>query len=73
MEALEKLSPNDPLAMLDTDWMESKAKKVKVQTDQLEHELKTYKNNLIKESIRVCDIAPLLAQLPNDKTTLVLR
>jgi COP9 signalosome complex subunit 1 len=51
--AFEKLLPNDRSAQLDTDWMENRAKKVKAETDRLEHELKTYKNNLIKESIRV--------------------
>jgi COP9 signalosome complex subunit 1 len=52
--AFEKLLPSDRLATLDTEWMERRAKKVKAETDRLEHELKTYKNNLIKESIRVC-------------------
>jgi hypothetical protein len=51
--AFEKLLPIDALAQLDTAWIENKTKKVKAETDRLEHELKTYKNNLIKESIRV--------------------
>jgi COP9 signalosome complex subunit 1 len=51
--AFEKLLPNDPMAQLDANWIENKTKKVKAETDRMEHELKTYKNNLIKESIRV--------------------
>jgi COP9 signalosome complex subunit 1 len=51
--AFEKLLPNDPMAQLDATWIENKTKKVKAETDRMEHELKTYKNNLIKESIRV--------------------
>ncbi|KAF2427401.1 COP9 signalosome-like protein complex subunit 1 [Tothia fuscella] len=53
VEALEKLSPSDPLAYLDTDWMEQVTAKSARKTDILEKELKTYKNNLIKESIRM--------------------
>jgi len=38
---------------MDLDWVAAKEREVKQQTDRLEHELKTYKNNLIKESIRM--------------------
>lgn len=41
------------MASLDTDWMERAAKQVAAETERLEIELKGYKNNLIKESIRV--------------------
>ena len=34
-------------------WAEKKSREVKEEQDKLEHELKSYKNNLIKESIRV--------------------
>jgi COP9 signalosome complex subunit 1 len=37
----------------DPAWMERKDKQNKAETTRLEHELKGYKNNLIKESIRV--------------------
>jgi 26S proteasome subunit RPN7 len=37
----------------DSAWMEKKDKQNKAETARLEHELKGYKNNLIKESIRV--------------------
>ncbi|MCJ1307834.1 hypothetical protein MMC25_001482 [Agyrium rufum] len=51
--ALAKLSPNDPDAVEDESWEESVAKQTRVETDRLEVELKGYKNNLIKESIRM--------------------
>jgi COP9 signalosome complex subunit 1 len=47
------VAPDDPDARLDMNWMETTAKQVKAETDRLEFELKGYKNNLIKESIRV--------------------
>jgi COP9 signalosome complex subunit 1 len=50
---LSKLAPNDPLALADMDWATAVTKKAKMETDRLENELKAYKNNLIKESIRV--------------------
>jgi COP9 signalosome complex subunit 1 len=37
----------------DTAWVEKKTREVREEHDRLEHELKSYKNNLIKESIRV--------------------
>jgi hypothetical protein len=53
VEAYHKLAPNEPLAQIDSDWMEEVTGKSQRKTDQLEKELKAYKNNLIKESIRV--------------------
>lgn len=38
---------------LDVAWIEKKEKQNNAETVRLEHELKGYKNNLIKESIRV--------------------
>jgi COP9 signalosome complex subunit 1 len=55
---LKKLAPNEQDAALDTQWMENMRKSVRAETERLENELKGYKNNLIKESIRVC--SPLL-------------
>lgn len=52
---LEYVSSQDPsgFAELDVEWIEAREKQVKQETDKLEHELKGYKNNLIKESIRM--------------------
>ncbi|KAF2461230.1 26S proteasome subunit RPN7-domain-containing protein [Lineolata rhizophorae] len=53
VEMLAKVAPDDPLAEVDAEWMDDRIKMVKVLTDRLEGELKTYKNNMIKESIRM--------------------
>lgn len=45
--------PQDPIALTDTVWAEKKTQENQREQDRLEHELKSYKNNLIKESIRV--------------------
>ncbi|KAJ3214859.1 hypothetical protein HDU67_001124 [Dinochytrium kinnereticum] len=42
-----------PLMDMDTEWMESTSRYIRSQQDKLEMELKNYKNNLIKESIRM--------------------
>ncbi|KAI9663886.1 MAG: hypothetical protein M1821_007376 [Bathelium mastoideum] len=52
-QALHALAPDDPLAALDTSWAEARTKQIKAEGDRLEAELKGYKNNLIKESIRM--------------------
>ena len=52
VEALQEVASDDPDARLDMNWVEATAKQVKAETDRLEFELKGYKNNLIKESIR---------------------
>lgn len=51
---LREIASNDPDATLDLEWIDRMNKQVKAETDRLELELKGYKNNLIKESIRVC-------------------
>lgn len=51
---LHEINPSHPLATADKSWTDRKVKLVKAETERLEHELKGYKNNLIKESIRVC-------------------
>lgn len=53
VEALGQATPNDPDAVLDQRWVDVAKQTVRAETDKLEHELKGYKNNLIKESIRV--------------------
>lgn len=50
---LQESAPGDPDAIPDLGWIERTTKQVKAETDRLELELKGYKNNLIKESIRV--------------------
>lgn len=47
-------APNEPEAQLDSKWVQNKDELNKRETARLESELKGYKNNLIKESIRVC-------------------
>lgn len=53
VEEFQSLASNEALAQINTSWAEQTTKRNKMETDRLEHELKTYKNNLIKESIRV--------------------
>lgn len=67
------IAPNDPMATADSEWEEEKCRQVKDEQDKLEHELKSYKNNLIKESIRVrilqdslASFAHLLYQMGNE-------
>lgn len=53
VQALAEVAPNEPEAKRDGEWVDRMQKMVKAETDRLEHELRGYKNNLIKESIRV--------------------
>ena len=53
VSALQELAPEDPDAVPKQDWVDTVKKQVKADTDKMEAELKGYKNNLIKESIRV--------------------
>lgn len=53
VRALAEAAPSEPEAVLDKEWVERMTKIVKAESDRLEHELRGYKNNLIKESIRV--------------------
>lgn len=53
VEEFAQVAPEDPSALTDTTWASDKTKKVEAEKDKLEHELKSYKNNMIKESIRV--------------------
>ena len=56
-DAVSLLNKSNPLADggtgLDMTWLEKKEKQNAAETARLESELKGYKNNLIKESIRV--------------------
>ncbi|KAL1975231.1 hypothetical protein VTN31DRAFT_3623 [Thermomyces dupontii] len=51
--ALAEVAPNEPEAQPDNAWIERTQKMTRAETDRLEHELRGYKNNLIKESIRM--------------------
>ncbi|MCJ1429482.1 hypothetical protein MMC29_007396, partial [Sticta canariensis] len=53
VSTLQEIAPGDPDAIPDLGWLDSTTKQVKAETDRLELELKGYKNNLIKESIRM--------------------
>ncbi|KAK5997465.1 COP9 signalosome complex subunit 1 [Cladobotryum mycophilum] len=52
-EALRSVAPNEPEAKRDGDWIEETETANRMETLRLESELKGYKNNLIKESIRM--------------------
>jgi COP9 signalosome complex subunit 1 len=47
-------APNEPEAIFDQAWVDKTDKANRTETHRLEVELKGYKNNLVKESIRVC-------------------
>lgn len=53
VEQFSRIAPQEPASVTDTAWVEKKTREVREEHDRLEHELKSYKNNLIKESIRV--------------------
>ncbi|KAI2612472.1 26S proteasome subunit RPN7-domain-containing protein [Hypoxylon fragiforme] len=52
-ECIRIAAPNEPEAKWDDHWVLSTEKANKSKTQRLEQELKGYKNNLIKESIRI--------------------
>lgn len=54
VECLRIAAPNEPDAFLDSAWIDKVDKANTAETHRLEMELKGYKNNLVKESIRVC-------------------
>lgn len=53
VELLHLVAPHEPEAALDTTWIANTNRTNKAEAARLEAELKGYKNNLIKESIRV--------------------
>ncbi|KAJ5899877.1 26S proteasome regulatory subunit Rpn7 [Penicillium taxi] len=53
VRALAEVSPEEEGASLDPTWIQKTQISVNAQTERLELELKGYKNNLIKESIRM--------------------
>lgn len=52
-ELLNEIDPGSQLSVPDVEWVERRKKENQRETERLEHELRGYKNNLIKESIRV--------------------
>lgn len=53
VRALAEVAPDEPEASLDSAWVQETQRYVLGHTERLEDELRGYKNNLIKESIRV--------------------
>jgi len=56
---IQVVAPEDPDGKLDRAWLANTERSNKAETTRLEAELKGYKNNLIKESIRVSSLALL--------------
>jgi COP9 signalosome complex subunit 1 len=53
VEQLRLVDSTSDESVLDRSWVENSTRSTKITTEKLEAELKNYKNNLIKESIRV--------------------
>lgn len=53
-EDLRSLAPTDSDSQVNKQWVEQTDKANQAEQHRLESELKGYKNNLVKESIRVC-------------------
>jgi len=53
VEQLRLVDSTSEESVLDRSWVEIATRSTKITTEKLEAELKNYKNNLIKESIRV--------------------
>ncbi len=52
-EKLAAVAPHEPEASFDKEWVDRIVRENNAQTKRLEDQLKGYKNNLIKESVRV--------------------
>ena len=63
----QMLPPDDPEGVPDLGWVDSKSKQLRAEGEKLEQQLKGYKNNLIKESIRVCTVIFSSTYLPLNK------
>ena len=50
---LQIVGPEEPESVRDQEWVDTVEKQNAIETQRLEAQLKGYKNNLIKESIRV--------------------
>ncbi len=64
VKLLEEIAPEESEAKLDQQWIDRTTQEVTAETARLEQELKGYKNNLIKESIRVSRVHELGWDLP---------
>jgi COP9 signalosome complex subunit 1 len=66
-ECIRIAAPSEPEASWDQGWVDQVERNNKAETQRLESELKIYKNNLVKESIRVRPTRPfrLCATLSN--------
>jgi COP9 signalosome complex subunit 1 len=53
LNLLRAVAPDEREAVADHAWLDNTASRNKAETLKLENELKQYRNNLIKESIRV--------------------
>lgn len=53
VETLREVAPGEPEAEPDKEWVEATERSNKKETQRLETELRGYKNNLVKESVRV--------------------
>ena len=53
LNAMHEIMPKEVKALQDPSWVDRTKQQVKAESDRLEMEVKGYKNNLIKESIRV--------------------
>ena len=60
---LHEIDSTDESSIPDIDWVERKKKENQRESERLEHELRGYKNNLIKESIRVRSSKEVIAVL----------
>ena len=58
-DCIRQLGPEEPEAIRDEVWIETTEAANKAETARLEAELKVYRNNLIRESIRVSDTVAL--------------
>ncbi|KAM0275900.1 hypothetical protein ACHAQH_007287 [Verticillium albo-atrum] len=58
-ECIRVAAPAEPEAVYDQEWADKTTKENRQETHHLETQLKGYKNNLIKESIRVCKLLKL--------------
>jgi len=53
VDALRRVSLSDPETELDKAWIEKTSSANKKETQHLESQLKVYRSNLVKESVRV--------------------
>ena len=68
VELLHHVAPNEPEAAMDTMWIANTNRSNEAEKRRLEAELKGYKNNLIKESIRVRRRRALRSPVLNRRT-----